>query len=312
MFTKRRIESALNRIKCEAAPLWKNGKVADYIPELGRVSPYQFGLAIATVNGQRHEIGDCRTPFSIQSISKLFALALLVRIIGPDAWNMIGRDSTHVGFNSLNWLEGEKGRPFNPFINAGALLVTDLINQRMAHGLIGILRFVRDISGNQDVDIDTAVSASERACCNKNAAIAYLLRDYGTIKGEVDPLLDIYCQQCAIAMSTVDLAAAGLIFANNGMDYLGRSLLNPADTNRINALLTIAGMYDAAGNFAFRVGLPAKSGVGGGILAIVPGKMTIAVWSPPLDTQGNSLAGQKALEILSEELDLSIFSPKRD
>eukprot|EP01037_Dinobryon_pediforme_P013828 gene13828-13943_t len=312
MITKRRIESALTRIKCEAAPLWKNGTVASYIPELGRIKPYQFGLAIATVQGQRYEIGDCRTPFSIQSISKLFALALLVRIAGPDAWSMIGRDSTHVGFNSLDWLESAKGRPFNPFINAGALLVTDLINQRMAHGLIGILRFVRDISGNQDVDIDTAVSASERGTCNKNAAIAYLLRDYGTIQSEVDALLDIYCQQCAIAMSSVDLAAAGLIFANNGMDYLGRNLLTPADTNRINALLTIAGMYNAAGDFAFRVGLPAKSGVGGGILAIVPGKMTVAVWSPPLDVEGNSLAGQKALEILSEELDLSIFSPKRD
>jgi len=311
MFSKRRVEAALTRIKCEAAPLWKHGKVADYIPELGGVRPHQFGLAIATTSGQRYEIGDARATFSIQSISKLFALTLLVRVVGPEAWDMIGRATTHVGFNSMDWLERQNGKPFNPFVNAGALVVTDLLNQRMAHGLIGILRFIRDISGNQEVDIDFAVSKSERATCNKNAAIAYLLRDYKTIQGDVDSLLDVYCQQCAIAMSANDLATAGLIFANQGQDYMGRKLMEPTDTNRINALLTIAGMYDAAGEFAFRVGLPAKSGVGGAILAIVPGKMSVAVWSPPLDMQGNSLAGQRALEILSEELDLSIFSPQQ-
>ena len=309
MFTKRQIESAFSRIKCEAVPLWKTGKVASYIPQLAKVEPYNFGLSIATAHGQRCELGDSRVPFSIQSISKLFALTLLLRVAGEEAWALIGRGSTHFSFNSLAWLESQNGKPFNPFVNAGALAVTDALMERMAHALFGLLRFVRDIGNNQDIDIDSAVSESERANCNKNAAIAHLLRDYGTIKGDVNALLDVYCQQCAIAMTTTDLATAGLIFANDGRDHLGRRLLESTTTNRINALLSVAGMYESAGDFAFRVGLPAKSGVGGGILAIAPGKMSIAVWSPPLDQQGSSLAGQRALEILSEEFGLSIFAP---
>ena len=306
-----RIEPALERVMREAAPLWKDGKVADYIPQLGGVRANQFGLAICCADGRRFETGGSRTAFSIQSISKLFALAMLVRTVGEEAWQMIGRAGTHAGFNSLGWLENENGRPFNPFVNAGALVVTDKLMQRMAQALIGLLQFIRDAAGDQEIDVDFSVSDSERASCDRNAAIAHLLRNYGSIQGSVDALLDTYCQQCAIAMSPFNLATAGLIFANDGCDFLGRRILESNTANRINALLSVAGMYDAAGEFAFRVGLPAKSGVGGGILAIAPGKMAICVWSPPLDAQGNSVAGLRALEILSEELGLSIFQARR-
>lgn len=300
------IEAALDCVVAEAMPLRLDGKVADYIPALARVPADRFGIAIVTAGGAVHERGAAREAFSIQSISKLFALAMAVNL-GEDVWSRIGRSPTNAAFNALGWLEAEKGRPYNPFVNAGALSVTDLIMNRMATPLPALLNFMGRAADDAHVDIDFEVAESERATCDRNAAIAYLMKGYGTINGPVDALLDLYCQQCAIAMSARQLATAGLIFATGGRDARGRRVLHTSNTRRINALLAVAGMYDAAGEFAFRVGLPAKSGVGGGILAIVPGVMSICVWAPALDPQGNSRAGLMALEVLSRELDLSVF-----
>jgi glutaminase len=307
--TRAEIEAALDVAVAEAYPLRFDGKVADYIPALARVSPDQFGIAIVTTQGVLHERGQARREFSIQSISKLFALAMAVNL-GEDVWSRIGRSPTNAAFNALGWLEAERGHPYNPFVNAGALSVTDLIMNRMATPLPALLDFMGRAADDSHVDVDFEVADSERATCDRNAAIAYLMRSYGTIAGPVDGLLDLYCQQCAIAMSPRQLATAGLIFATGGRDARGRRILHTSNTRRINALLAVAGMYDAAGQFAFQVGLPAKSGVGGGILAIVPGVMSICVWSPALDSQGNSRAGLVALEILSRELDLSVFKAR--
>ncbi len=293
-----------------ARPLWERGKVADYIPALAKVAPHQFGLCIAHVNGEYHEFGDSRVPFSIQSISKLFTLALLIRLVGDDVWNSIGRDPTNSAFNSLGWLESENGKPYNPFVNAGALAVTDRIMNATALPLHSILQHIRNLAQDQSINVDDEVSLSERATCDRNSAIAHLMKSYGTITGPVDALLDLYCDQCAIEIDCRQLATAGLLFAKGGVDAGGDMLLDATNTHRINALQAIAGMYDAAGEFAFRVGLPAKSGVGGGILATVPGKMSIAVWGPALDGQGNSIVGMKALEILAEALELSVYRPK--
>ncbi|MGL4975099.1 MAG: glutaminase [Bosea sp. (in: a-proteobacteria)] len=307
MLTRKTIEAALRAVEAEAVPLRLQGRVADYIPALGRVPADRFGLSIMLVDGSVHELGQAREAFSIQSISKLFTLALAVDLLGDDAWARIGRSPTNAAFNALGWLETEQGRPYNPFVNAGALAVTDLILNRMATPLPAILNFIGQVSDDDEVDLDFEVAESERQTCDRNAAIAHLMRSYGTITGPVEQLLDLYCEQCAIAMNARQLATAGLIFATGGVDARGRRVLDPVTTKRINALLAVAGMYDAAGEFAFRVGLPAKSGVGGGILAIVPGVMSIAVWSPGLDAQGNSLAGVAALEVLSRELELSVF-----
>jgi glutaminase len=301
------IEAALDIVMAEAAPLRLDGKVANYIPALARVPADRFGIAVATVDGRVHERGAAREEFSIQSISKLFTLALAVDLLGDDVWARIGRSPTNAAFNALGWLETERGHPYNPFVNAGALSVSDLIMNRMATPLPALLAFMGRAADDEHVDIDFEVSESERETCDRNAAIAHLMKSYGTITGPVETLLDLYCQQCAIAMSARQLATAGLIFATGGIDARGRRVLDPVSTRRINALLAVAGMYDAAGEFAFRVGLPAKSGVGGGILAIVPGVMSICVWSPALDGQGNSRAGQAALEAMSRELDLSVF-----
>ncbi len=309
MLSARRLQPIFRDIAAEAVPLWREGKVADYIPALGRVAAEQFSLSLATVDGKLYEMGDTATPFSIQSISKLFTLALALDLLGNVVWDHLGRSPTNSAFNSLAWIETERGRPYNPFVNAGALAVTNLIIGRTATPTNAILHFVRDLARDDSVDIDFTVSDSERATCDRNLAIAHLMKSYGTIAGPVEMVLDVYCNQCAIAMTTRQLAVAGLTFAKSGVSARGHRAIDATNAHRINALLAVAGMYDAAGEFAFRVGLPAKSGVGGGILAIVPGECAIAVWSPALDAHSNSLAGMRALEILSQRLKLSVFRP---
>ncbi len=302
-----RLAEAFRRIEAEAVPLWSQGKVANYIPALAEVDPNQFGMCIAKIDGSLHGFGASRTPFSIQSISKLFTLELLVELLGEPVWQHIGRSPTNGAFNSLGWLESEKGKPYNPFVNAGALAVTDRIMNSTAMAIHSILQHIRQLAGDQSIHINERVGDSERATCDRNEAIAHLMKSFGTITGPVDTLLDIYCDQCAIELNCEQLATAGLLFARGGIDHAGNQVLTPTSTDRINALMATAGMYDGAGEFAFRVGLPAKSGVGGGILAISPGRMAIAVFGPALDATGQSIVGLKALEILATQLELSVF-----
>jgi glutaminase len=304
------LQSIADAIHAELAPEFGAGRLADYIPELARVDPRRFGLAIATPDGEVRVAGDAETAFSIQSISKVFLLTLALGKHGESLWTHVGREPSGSAFNSIVQLEHEAGRPRNPFINAGALVVTDLVlaghSPREAIG--EILRFVRFLADDEDVAIDAEVARSEIATGDRNAALAYFMRSFGRLAHPVDRVLGVYCHHCAIAMSCRQLARAGLFLAADGRSPLtGHSVVRPARARRINALMLTCGHYDGSGDFAYRVGLPGKSGVGGGILAIAPRRAAIAVWSPGLDAYGNSLLGTRALELLAQRTGWSVF-----
>ncbi|GGE00844.1 glutaminase [Polymorphobacter glacialis] len=288
------------------------GRVADYIPELAKVSPRHFGIAVITADGTEHVAGDAGEAFSIQSVSKVFALVEALSRHGNRVWDRVGKEPSGSAFNSIIQLELEQGRPRNPFINAGAIAVTDLIAEGRSpgEGLQSILALIRRLSGDETIDLDAAVAWSEAATGYRNAALANYMRAFGTIAGPVDATLSVYFQQCAIAMSCRQLARAGRFLMAGGVcPVSGEAIVSPERARRINALMLTCGHYDASGEFAFQVGLPAKSGVGGGILAIAPGRASIAVWSPGLSPQGNSLLGTRALEQLAHTMRWSVFNP---
>lgn len=298
----------LDEIRGDAEGLIGSGRVADYIPELAVVPPKQFGIALCTPDGAVHTSGAADRPFSIQSISKVFTLTLALQIVGDKLWQRMGREPSGSAFNSLVQLEQERGIPRNPFINAGALVVTDVIESRLQDARGKVLDFVRGLCGNATVDFDPAVAASEQATGYRNAALANFLKSFGNLDNAPDALLDAYFHQCALAMSCIDVARAGLFLANGGvLPATGERVVPRPMAKRINALMQVCGTYDSAGDFAYRVGLPAKSGVGGGILAVLPGRFSACVWSPELDASGNSLAGTRALELLTQKTGLSVF-----
>jgi glutaminase len=298
----------LEEIRGEVTGLIGQGRVADYIPELADVNPAQFGMALCTPAGDVHCSGDALTPFSIQSISKVFTLTLALQLVGEALWQRIGREPSGTPFNSLVQLEQEHGIPRNPFINAGALVVTDVIQSRLLDARGKLLEFVRGLCGNEAVDFDESVALSEQATGYRNAALANFLKGFGNLENGPAEVLDAYFHQCALSMSCLDVARAGLFLANGGtLPSTGERVIPATRTKRINALMLVCGTYDSAGDFAFRVGLPAKSGVGGGILAVLPGHFSVCVWSPELDASGNSLAGTRALELLTLRTGLSVF-----
>lgn len=284
------------------------GDVASYIPELARVDPNAFGLAVVDADGAVHASGDADAPFSIQSISKVFTLTLALGKVGDQLWRRVGREPSGSRFNSIVQLEHERGIPRNPFINAGAIAVTDVIvsGHKLREALGEILRFMQFIAGDDTITIDRAVAASEQRTGYRNAALANYMKSFGVIDNPVDYTLGVYFHHCAIAMSCRQLAMAGRYLAQFGANP-GLAVVNAERARRINALMLTCGHYDGSGEFAYRVGLPGKSGVGGGILAIAPGVASIAVWSPGLDPAGNSHLGQRALEALSKRMRWSIF-----
>jgi len=300
--------SVLEHIHAAIQPELERGQVATYIPELAGVPPRQFGMAVVTLAGEVHAVGDACVPFSIQSISKLFALVLSLQAEGDALWERVGREPSGTPFNSLVQLEAECGRPRNPFINAGALVVTDILCSRHAvpeHVVTGLLR---RLSGNPEVTWNPRVARSERMHADRNAAMAHFMKSFGNLRNPVDKVLDVYCHQCAIEMHCVDLARSMLFLANRGVNPLnGERVLTASLSKRLSALMLTCGTYDAAGDFAFRVGLPAKSGVGGGIVAVIPDTCGICVWSPRLDEAGNSHAGSLALEMFTTLTGRSIF-----
>jgi len=284
------------------------GRVATYIPALARVPKSKFAMAVYGIDGSVAAIGDADEPFSIQSISKVFTLMMALRQMGTHLWQRVGREPSGNRFNSLVQLEYEKGIPRNPFINAGAHVVTDCVLAHEPKGRQAILQEMRLLAKNRKIYFDREVARSERETGHWNAAIAHFLKAHGNLRGDVDKVLDAYFHQCSIAMSCHDLARAGLFLANGGRDVgTGDAVTTAQRAKRINALMMTCGLYDAVGNFAFHVGIPAKSGVGGGILGIIPGVLTVAVWSPGLDGSGNSLAGVKALELFTTRIGKSVF-----
>jgi len=286
------------------------GEVATYIPELARVDPSAFGMVVIDGDGRVSAGGDSDMPFSIQSVSKVFTLTLALGKAGDRLWRRVGREPSGSPFNSIVQLEREHGVPRNPFINAGAIAVTDAIvsGHQPREALGEILRFMQFLADDDTITIDEAVAASEQRTGFRNAALANYMKSFGVIENPVDYTLGVYFHHCAIAMSCRQLAMAGRFLAHSGVQpSTGRSVVTPERARRINAIMLTCGHYDGSGDFAYRVGLPGKSGVGGGILAVAPGKASIAVWSPGLDASGNSHLGRIALEALVKRTGWSIF-----
>ncbi|MDB5893710.1 MAG: glutaminase [Rhodoferax sp.] len=282
------------------------GHVADYIPALARVPAAQFGIALRTCEGREASAGDSHVGFSVQSISKLFTLTMGMRVMGDRLWERIGREPSGNPFNSLVQLEAEKGTPRNPFINAGAIAVTDRL---VSHGDAKTeMRTLLSSLCGEPVIFDEEVAASEAASGFRNVALANFMKSFGKLDNDVDRVLDVYFHHCAVRMNCLQLARATGYLCRDGVHpYSGHHLLTERQTRRVNALMLTCGTYDAAGEFAFRIGLPCKSGVGGGIVAVVPDHLSLCVWSPALDTTGNSLLGMKALELFTARTGLSVF-----
>lgn len=297
----------LNEIARDVQPLLSQGRVANYIPALAQVDPQQFGMALATVEGEVCGAGDWQTRFSVQSVAKTFSLALALAHDGEQLWQRVGREPSGNPFNSLVQLEYEQGIPRNPFINAGALVVVDRLLTLTGDAWLSVRDFLRRETGNEQIDFDQTVATSEARYGHRNAALAHFMASYGNLENPVEQVLQHYFQQCALSMSCAELAKAGLFLARHGIRADGSRLLSRSDAKRINAVMLTCGTYDAAGEFAYRVGLPGKSGVGGGILAIVPGRYSLCVWSPGLDSHGNSVAGVEALDLFTTRTGLSVF-----
>ncbi len=295
-------------IAFEIQPLFGQGKVANYIPELGKVPPRQFGFCLQLNDGTNYEFGESRTKFSIQSISKVFTLSRAFGLLGEELWQRVGVEPSGNAFNSLMQLEYEKGIPRNPLINAGALVVTDILVSKFENPKAEILRYLRQLAGTEDIKFNESVAESERKTGYRNFALAYFLKSFGNLHNEVEQVLDVYFHQCSIEMSCAELARAMQIFSQHGLEpHSGERLLTSSQTKRLNAVMQTCGFYDEAGEFTYAVGLPGKSGVGGGIAALLPGQFSIAVWSPELNQKGNSVLGTKALELFTTLTGRSVF-----
>ena len=296
----------------EMAQAADRGLVADYIPDLASVSPGHFGMAIIGKGGECHLAGDAEMQFSIQSITKVFALTMALGAVGDALWDRVGREPSGSAFNSIVQLEWERGVPRNPFINAGAIVVSDILlaSYEPDEVIAEFLRFIRMLTNDESIVIDERVAQSEAETGNRNVALASYMRAFGNIHHPVDKSLGIYFNQCALSMNCHQLALAGRFLMSGGLNPdTGLSVVTPRRARRILALMMTCGHYDGSGEFAFRVGLPGKSGVGGGILAIVPRVASIAVWSPGLNERGNSQLGTLALERLVQRTGWSVFEP---
>ena len=301
-------QAILDYIAEAVVPKFGKGKVADYIPALATVPPRKFGMAVQLPDGTRFTTGDADEPFSIQSISKLFILELAMQHFGDMVWTRVGKEPSGDRFNSMIKLEMEHGVPRNPFINPGALATLDLLMTLKGDTKHRIRNYLRFLAMSDRVDVDEVVMHSELEHANLNRAMAHLMKNYRNIHADVETLLEIYCFQCAMTMTCSELALAGLPLATGGHSAgHDTAILSASQVKRINAVMLTCGMYDSVGSFAYRVGLPAKSGVGGGILAVAPGKMSVAVWSPELDAFGNSYVGTAALEMFTAMTHTSIF-----
>lgn len=304
------IEAILEEVRRAVEPAIGSGRVADYIPALARADPKKFGLAIVDLEGRVTTLGDAQERFSIQSVSKVFTLTLALDKRGDALWERVGREPSGSAFNSIVQLEKELGIPRNPFINAGALAISDVVlgGRKPEDAIEEILSFVRRVADDESVSVDPEVARSEQETGFRNASLANFMKSFGNLENAVVDVLDVYFHQCAIAMNCLQLARAGVFLAAGGHDPIADStIVTEVRARRIASLMLTCGHYDASGDFAFRVGLPGKSGVGGGILAIVPHTCAIAVWSPGLNKSGNSLVGTLALEHLTGKTGWSVF-----
>ncbi len=309
----RDISEVLAEISARVKLATERGKVADYIPELAGVDPNKFAMVVVDRNGSIHATGDSDQAFSIQSISKVFTLTMALGIHGDAIWKRVGREPSGSAFNSIILLEHERGIPRNPFINAGAITIADIIlaDRKPQDAIADVLQFMRHVADDDSIKIDHSVAKSEAQFGYKNFALANYMKASGNLTHVVEETLSVYFHQCAIAMSARQLASAGCYLCLSGLHpQTGQDVISAEKTRRINALMLTCGHYDGSGEFAYRVGIPGKSGVGGGILAVVPGKASIVVWSPGLTPHGNSLLGTWALEYLAKAMEWSVFNPQ--
>lgn len=300
-------KSIIEGIYQEILPFSEKGRQADYIPALAKVDPNQFGMCLHTVDGEEYPFMSADVRFSIQSISKVFALAMCLSLKGESLWQRVGKEPSGTAFNSLIQLEIEKGIPRNPFINAGALVLSDILISELEDPEGEFLSFVRSLCGDDTVNYNMEVAMSERETSYLNAAITNLLKHYGTIDNDIEDVLMFYLKMCSVDMSCRQLSKAFLAFTNHRpFEYAGFRL-STSRIKRLNAVMQTCGFYDEAGEFSYLVGLPGKSGVGGGIVAVYPMRYAVAVWSPRLNSKGNSVMGMKALELLTTRTNESIF-----
>ena len=300
-------QKILEDIYTEIQPFAGKGEQASYIPALAKVDPNQFGIALTTTSGETYSHLEAQTRFSIQSISKVFALAMALSLEGEDLWKIVGKEPSGTAFNSLVQLEVEKGKPRNPFINAGAIVIADRLITRSDDPDAEFLGFIRALSGTENISYNLEVAESEREHGFLNAAIANLLKHHGRIENDIEDVLMFYFRMCSVEMSCEELAQAFLAFTNHEVFNYAGYKLSASQIKRLNAVMQTCGFYDEAGEFSYLVGLPGKSGVGGGIVAVCPLRYSVAVWSPRLNSKGNSVMGMKALELLTTYTQESIF-----
>ncbi|AUS06700.1 glutaminase [Pseudotamlana carrageenivorans] len=300
-------QAILNRIYQDAKAVKDKGVVASYIPELAHVDPEAFGMHLRTSEGEKYGVGDFDKLFSIQSISKVFALSKAMALIGDAIWKRVDVEPSGNPYNFLALLEIENSIPRNPFINSGAIVIADILLSNLKNPKADFLSYVRELAGDSSINYNEEVAYSEKNTGFKNYASANLLKSFNNLENPVDAVLDFYFHQCAIEMSCSQLSKAFYLFANKGSCMQQKQHISNQQVKRINALMLTCGFYDEAGEFAFEVGLPGKSGVGGGIAALLPDQFVISVWSPGLNKKGNSKLGVHALEQFTTKAKLSIF-----
>ena len=301
-------QKILESIAIETGSLQKKGKVANYIPELSKINPNHFGISLRFIKGDLFQVGDSDIKFSIQSIAKVFSLSMAIGLFGESIFQRVGVEPSGTAFNSLLLLDYEEGIPRNPFINAGALVIVDILLSELKHPKQELIEYIRKLTGNRDINFNDSVALSEKSEGYHNAAMTNLLKSHGNLHNDVEEVLDYYFHLCSIEMSCNELSKAFLVYVNHGrLPETNEQILTKSQAKRLNALMQTCGFYDESGEFSFTVGLPGKSGVGGGIVAVHPEKFSISVWSPALNKKGNSLRGMKALELFTTKSDLSVF-----
>jgi glutaminase len=301
-------QSVIEEVSQEVLAIADDGIVADYIPELASVSPSKFGVHLCSIDGKEYGIGDNEEKFSVQSIVKVLSLTLAFQQLGEALWNRVGVEPSGSAFNSLWQLEYEKGVPRNPLINSGAIVICDMLCSLFPDPWKAFLEFVHSISGDTTIACNETVAASESKLGFRNAALINMMVSCGNIHNPIDRVLDLYYKQCSIEMSCKELAETFLLYANHGRSFInGEAIITSSMAKRINAIMQTCGFYDEAGEYTFTVGLPGKSGIGGGIVAVHPGQFAVAVWSPRLNSKGNSVKGMRFLELLTTSTGSSIF-----
>jgi len=304
MDCKNVLEATFAQIKA----LDNKGKVATYIPELAKVNPDQLGISLITKDGTTYSCGDAQTAFSIQSVAKVLSLSLVLSHIGDDLWKRMDFEPSGNAFNSLVQLESESGIPRNPLINAGAIVICDIICDLFEDPKKELLDYIRKLSNKPDLDYSPNIAQSEKATGYRNYALVHFIKSFGNIKNNCEQAIDLYFHLCSIEMTCEELAFTFGYLANQGRQLqTQKEIVTPAQAKRINAIMQTCGFYDEAGEFAFKVGLPGKSGVGGGIVAVLPNSYVIATWSPALNKHGNSYRGMKFLEAFTTATQDTLF-----